>query len=882
HNGLVAAGYLARAGFSVLVVERRPIVGGACVTEEIFRGFHFSTTSYVCSLLRPEIIQDLRLKDHGFELLPCTTGFTLFPDGRYLLLGRGEREDAEQIAPYSQKDAQRYPEFNAALARLADFLRPTLALTPPDPSSPGLGGILDLLKLGNRFRKISRADQALLLKMMTMSAADLLDEWFESPELKASLAATGTIGIWGSPRTPGTAFVLLHYQLGEAGGSPGSWGFVRGGMGGITRAMAQAVRAFGGEIRVDAPVERILSDGDAATGVVLEGGEEIAARCVLSNADPKRTFLQLVERSHLPADFVRAIENYRCNGNSAKVNLALSERPDFTALPGDGVHLQGGIQVAGAHPDYLEEAFADCRSGRPSRKPYLDIVIPSTVDDTLCPPGTHIVSVSIKFIPFELAEGDWSSRKEELGDLAVDTLSEYAPNVRRAVLHRQVLTPRCFERIYGLTGGNICHGDMAADQLFAMRPLLGWAQYRTPLRNLYLCGSGTHPGGGVMGAPGRNAAREVCRDLRRGLSHLRPRARGAAGIASLLAAFLLLGGSVSWAEAGQSEPETTEQTRQTEADEPAELEQQEAGGSFQFAAPAERGNPNVEAFRKRAEELIFDRNYDSRASAHYMIETDDPRFNVSEATMLLESFRGFFEGFWSGRVELQPYEEKFQIFLFYSRYKYKQLLDVAPDSDVSSVGHYQPYFNLVAVHTDTAGLGNLPDVLVHEAAHQLIQMMLYGDRPQTSLWMAEGLAAYFGHMLRDDSGEFHPTRIGNKGTIVFREVPREGSGLGKPRLREYRRKLRGGDAKPISTVISLTDPAEFYGPDIAEHYRASWLLVHYLLHSDGGSRADGFASYLEHNIQAQADDGVFYRDIGMSREDLDSEFHEYVRRFKGR
>jgi len=527
HNGLVAAAYLARAGLSVLVLERRSIVGGACVTEEIFPGFHFSTTSYVCSLLRPEIISDLRLREHGFEILPCTTSFTPFPDGRYLLLGMGERQDAEQIGRYSRSDADRYREFSAAMSRLADFLHPTLALSPPDLSSPGLGGTLELLRIANRFRHVPRADQALLLKMMTMSVADLLDEWFESPELKASLAATGTIGIWGSPRTPGTALVLLHYQLGEVTGTRGSWGFVRGGMGGVTQSMARAARAFGAEIRVDAPVEHIVSRDETALGVILEGGEEIDAHCVVSNADPKRTFLHLVERSQLPSEFVRGIENYRCNGNSGKVNLALSERPDFRALPGDGEHLRGGIQVAGSHPDYLEEAFADFRAGLPSRHPYLDIVIPSTVDETLCPPGTHVVSISIKYMPYRLADGDWAQRKEEMGDLAVDTLAEYAPNVRAAVLHRQVLTPVCLERIYGLTGGNICHGDMAPDQMFAMRPLLGWASYRTPVRNLYLCGSGTHPGGGVMGAPGRNAAREVCRDLGCSMRPKRRRSRTA-------------------------------------------------------------------------------------------------------------------------------------------------------------------------------------------------------------------------------------------------------------------------------------------------------------------------------------------------------------------
>ena len=516
HNGLVAAAYLAGGGLKTLVVERRPVLGGACVTEELLPGYRFSTASYVCSLLRPEIVRDLRLNRHGLEILPCSTSFTPFPDGRSLLLGLGGGEDARRIARLSPRDAEAYPRFNSALARMADVVRPTLAMAPPDPSSLRVADLLDLMRLGRRFRKLSRADQALLIKTMTMSCAGLLDEWFESPELKATLAATGTIGTYGSPRTPGTAFVFLHYYLGEANGTPGAWGFVRGGMGGIAQALAGSARAAGAAVRVGAPVERILVRDGAATGVVLEGGEEIRGRLVVSNADPKRTFLKLMGPSDVPPEFLRGIENLRCTGNSAKINLALSETPDFRALPGDGPHLRGSIQVCGGDPAYLEEAFDDFKSGRPSRRPYLDIVIPSTVDASLAPPGHHVVSISMKFIPYRPAEGDWRSRREELGDLALDTLTEYASNIRPAVIYRQVLTPLCFEEVYGLTGGNICHGDMALDQLFAMRPLWGWARYRTPVRNLYMCGSGTHPGGGVMGAPGRNAARVILRDFRRG------------------------------------------------------------------------------------------------------------------------------------------------------------------------------------------------------------------------------------------------------------------------------------------------------------------------------------------------------------------------------
>ena len=516
HNGLVAAAYLARAKRSVLVLGRRPILGGSCVTEEIHPGFRCSTTSYVCSLLRPQIIRELKLKEHGFELLPCETSFAPFPDGRHLLLGLGEREDAEQIGRFSQRDVEVYPRFNAAMQRLADFLRPTLDQTPPDLASPGPGSLLELAKLGLRFRRLDRGDQALLIKVMTMSAATLLDEWFESPQIKAIMAASGTIGIYGGPSTPGTAFVLLHHLLGEAGGEPGAWGFVRGGMGAITQAMAAAARADGVTLRTDAAVARIRVEDGIARGVVLESGEEIGSRVVVSNADPKRTFLGLIEPKQLPDDFRRGIESFRCVGNSGKVHLALAELPDFTSLPGDGAHLRGSIQVAGGDMAYLEEAFKDYNEGRPSRRPYLEIVIPSTVDDSLCPPGAHVVSISIKYLPRHPVGAEWKDREQELCDLAVDTLAEYAPNLPGAVLGRHAVTPACLEEVYGLTGGNVFHGDMAADQLFTQRPLFGWSRYRTPVRNLYLCGAGTHPGGGVMGSAGRSASREIQKDFRRG------------------------------------------------------------------------------------------------------------------------------------------------------------------------------------------------------------------------------------------------------------------------------------------------------------------------------------------------------------------------------
>ncbi|MAI27514.1 MAG: amine oxidase [Spirochaeta sp.] len=516
HNGLVTAAYLARARRSVLVLERRPILGGACVTEEIHPGFRGSTTSYVCSLLRPAVVEELRLREHGFDLLPCDTSFAPFPDGSHLLLGVSEEQDAEQLARLSSRDAEAYPRFNAAMARMAEFIRATLDVTPPDLASPGLGDAFELLKQGLRVWRLSPSDRELFIKVMTLSVESMLDEWFESPKLKANLAGSGTIGIYGGPSTPGTAYVLLHHLLGEAGGEPGAWGFVRGGMGGITQAMASAARSHGATLRTDAAVQRVLIEDGVARGVILESGEEIRSRVVISNADPKRTYLDLVSPTELPSEFRRGIENFRCVGNSGKVNLALSGLPDFSSLPGDGPHLRGSIQICGGEMGYLERAFQDFREGRPSAGPYMEIVIPSTVDDSLCEPGCHVMSISIKYMPMDLAEGQWKDREEELGDLAVDVLSEYAPNMKDIVVGRHVLTPASLEEVYGLTGGNVFHGDMAADQLYSQRPLLGWAQYRAPVRNLYLCGAGAHPGGGVMGAAGRNASREIEKDFRRG------------------------------------------------------------------------------------------------------------------------------------------------------------------------------------------------------------------------------------------------------------------------------------------------------------------------------------------------------------------------------
>jgi phytoene dehydrogenase-like protein len=513
HNGLVCAAYLAGRFDRVLVLERRHVVGGATITEEIHPGFKYLTLSYVTTLFRPEIIADLELRKYGYELIPLENSFIPFLDGRYLALG--PENEQEEIARFSKRDAEVWPEYGATLARLAAALRPMLAATPPDLASLRPGQLLDMLPMARALKGLSSFDRSQLVKVMTLSTSAFLDEWFESEELKTMLAAGGSIGIWGGPSTPGTAFVMMHYAIGDVTGVPGVWGQVRGGNGALAEAIAASARARGAEIRTDAEVARIRTRDGKAIGVTLASGEELDAPIVASGADPKRTYLGMLDRSELPPDFVAGMERYRTTANSAKVNFALSGLPSFTALPGEGAHLTGDIQIAGNSRAYLERAFDALKYGAWSPEPYMDLFLPSIKDPTLAPSGGHVLGAAVKYVPYELADGPWTdARREELGDLVVATIAKYAPNIADLILHRQVITPLDYETEYGLTGGNIVHGDMAIDQLFSLRPLLGWARYRSPIANLYLCGSGAHPGGGVMGASGRNAAREIIKDHR--------------------------------------------------------------------------------------------------------------------------------------------------------------------------------------------------------------------------------------------------------------------------------------------------------------------------------------------------------------------------------
>ncbi|MGH9891409.1 MAG: phytoene desaturase family protein [bacterium] len=515
HNGLVNAAYLARAGRKVLVLERRPMLGGAAVSEQIFPGFTFSVFSYVVSLLRPEIIRVLELPKHGLHILPLESTFTPLPNGDHLAGWPDADLTRREISRHSQKDAETVSTYGRLMVHMAKAVKPILGLIPPDPTSLAPSDLKGMLDLGRHLRSLGSDKFHALYKLLTMSSADYLDEWFETEALKATMSASGIIGTFLGPRSPGTAYVLLHHYMGEIDAVFRSWGWARGGMGSVSGALAGSAGSHGAEIRTQAGVAQILIKNGRAEGVVLESGEEIASQVVTSAVDPKRTFLKLTEPAHLDPEFIRQVGRIRMRGSSGKVNLALDALPNFTALPGEGPHLRGAISISPSI-DYLERAYDDAKYGRFSRRPYLDVVIPSTIDPTLAPPGKHVMSIFVQYAPYHLKEGSWPDLRETFGDTVIDTLSEYAPNLKNIILHRQVLTPWDLEQEFGLTEGNIFHGELALDQLFFMRPVRGWAQYRTPIRNLYLCGAGTHPGGGVMGASGRLAALEVLKDWKRG------------------------------------------------------------------------------------------------------------------------------------------------------------------------------------------------------------------------------------------------------------------------------------------------------------------------------------------------------------------------------
>jgi phytoene dehydrogenase-like protein len=515
HNGLVTAFYLAKAGFKPLVLERREQPGGAAVTEEFHPGFRCSTLAHAAGPLLPEILRDMQLARHGLKLITPDVGVTaLSPDGRALVLYNDVSRAAQEVGKFSPKDAAQYPAFHESLTSIGRVIGDVLKVTPPDIDDPSGADLWSMLNTGRSLRKLGKKNLYRLLRWGPMAVADLVAEFFETELLRATVAARGIFGTALGPWSAGSSLVLLLRAAGDAHPA-GSAVFAAGGMGTITQAMASAAKAVGAEVRIGAEVKEVRIKDGAASGVVLQNGDEISARAVISSADPRRTLLKLVDPIHLTPDCVMKLQHYRMHGTVAKVNLALSALPKFTALGGDSVEaLRGRIHI-GPEIDYLERAFDESKYGNFSQHPYLEVAIPSLTDPSLAPAGKHVMSVYMQYAPFKLKSGDWANRRNDLGEIVVKTLSDYAPDLRGLVEAGQIITPQDLEETYGLTEGHVFHGELALDQFFTMRPLLGWARYRTPIRNLYLCGSGTHPGVGLTGGSGLNAAREILKELRR-------------------------------------------------------------------------------------------------------------------------------------------------------------------------------------------------------------------------------------------------------------------------------------------------------------------------------------------------------------------------------
>ncbi len=524
HNGLVCAAYLAKAGRKVCVLERRHVLGGCAATEELWPGYKVSTAAYVISLFQTQILRELQLKEHGLKILPRSpSSFTPLPDRRSLTMGPEPGLNQREISKFSMRDATAYPRYEALLERVAASLEPALGESAPDPlplpaSWRKIGWfkkLRDAKKLWNLHRAVKRlgADLPEAVELLTAAARPILERWFETDVLKATLATDAIIGAFTSISSPGSAYVLLHHVMGEAGGSRGVWGYIQGGMGGLSDALEAVCVELGVEIRREAPVHAIHTSRGGVIGVGLEDGSQLDARVVASSVDAHLTFERLLAPDVLPEYFREAVARIDYSSASAKVNLALAEPPKFTCMPGDevGPHHHGTMHV-GPSLDYLDRAYDDAKYGRPSDEPVLECTMATSVDDTIAPPGKHILSMFVQYAPYHLAEGNWDDRKEAFGDRCVEMLARYAPNVPAAIEHRQVLSPLDLERTFGITGGNIMQGAMGPHQLYSFRPVAGWADHRTPVPGLYLCGAASHPGGGVMGACGRNAATEILRD----------------------------------------------------------------------------------------------------------------------------------------------------------------------------------------------------------------------------------------------------------------------------------------------------------------------------------------------------------------------------------
>jgi phytoene dehydrogenase-like protein len=520
HNGLVCAAYLAAAGLKVTVLEARSVVGGAAVTEEFHPGFRNSVAAYTVSLLNPKVIRDLELPKYGLRVVERKlSNFLPTEDGRYLIVGEGRT--AAEVAKFSPKDAARLDEYGDRLGVVADVLRDLVLETPPNAIEGSwrvaLPELLRAAQIGGRLRKLDMNMRRELLTLFATSAGEYLDGWFESDPIKAAYGFDGIVGNYASPYTPGSAYVLLHHVFGEVNGKKGAWGHAIGGMGAITQAMAKSAQARGAVVRTSTPVREVIVEGDRAVGVVTESGETLRASAVISNLNPKLLYQKLIAPAALPGEFRDRINRWRCGSGTFRMNVALSELPDFTCLPGKVAadHHTAGIIIAPTL-SYMEQAYFDARSGGWSRKPIVEVVIPSTLDDSLAPPGQHVASLFCQHVAPQLPNGEsWDAHRDTVADLMIETVNNYAPNFKAAVLGRQIKSPLDLERTFGLVGGDIFHGALTLDQMFSARPMLGYGNYRGPLQGLYMCGAGTHPGGGVTGAPGHNAAREIISDFRR-------------------------------------------------------------------------------------------------------------------------------------------------------------------------------------------------------------------------------------------------------------------------------------------------------------------------------------------------------------------------------
>ena len=515
HNGLVNACYLQRAGLDVLVVEKNDWVGGAATSRELTPGWLYSNCSYVCSLFRPEIMRDLELPRFGLQVIPYEGGAVFTQDGDFLAAYRDHDAHRREFARWSPRDAESYDRYARDVVRQCRFIQPLLMRIAPDPTSLKPRDLGELLYLAKKFGGLTPAEMAETVRFWTMSISDFLDEYFETDVVKAMLAISGIIGTALGPMSPGTAYVLLHHYMGEVDGSTGAWGYARGGMGAVTKALADSFTASGGTIRTGAGVERVAVRNGRATGVVLAGGEEVPGRLVISNADVKRTFLKLVEEKELPEIFLRRVRNFKIRGSSGKVNIALDSMPEFPALPKDSPCLKGDLHFTDT-VERMERAYDDWKAGRFSADPMLDMVIPTTLDPTMAAPGKHFMSCFVQYAPPQIEGSDWTDAdRDAFAETVISQIADYSPGFRDRIVHMEVRTPREIEAEVGLTEGNIFQGELTFDQLLFNRPVPGYAQYRSPIGGLYMCGSSTHPGGGVMGAPGRNAAAEILRDLKR-------------------------------------------------------------------------------------------------------------------------------------------------------------------------------------------------------------------------------------------------------------------------------------------------------------------------------------------------------------------------------